>query len=30
MSADFDYYEVLNLKRNCSQEAIAEAYRRLA
>ena len=30
MSADFDYYEVLNLKRNCSQEAIAEAYRHLA
>jgi len=30
MSDDFDYYKVLNLKRNCSQEAIAESYRHLA
>jgi len=25
-----DYYEILNLKRNCNNEDIANAYRRLA
>lgn len=30
MSITKDYYETLELKRECSQEDIAEAYRRLA
>lgn len=30
MSNTNDYYETLELKRDCSQEDIAEAFRRLA
>ena len=28
--SNYDYYETLELKRDCSQEEIAEAYRRLS